>query len=193
MSTAGKVLVVLVALATIGWVVLVSMVATLNRNYGQEMDRLKGQIAKLDEEIGATRTSVYQTLDMIRHEQERKDRELTVLRTRISDLNEQEAEGQEALTRIQLQIDQVKKASVDAEADRQNRLAQKAETEKAIAEARAEVDTLKTSVDGLVARLSKLQNDFIETMKANRALLQQLKGRSAQGRTVRTASFAPGR
>lgn len=50
MSTASKVLVVLVMLLTMGWIVLVSAVATVNRAYGEKVVQQREALAKKDED-----------------------------------------------------------------------------------------------------------------------------------------------
>lgn len=190
MSTAGKVLTVIVTLAIIGWIVLVAKVADLNRNWGQEIDRLAGEIQKLDEGIVKSRDGLNKTLAAIRLQQDEKDRELSVLRIQLSKLGKFEAQVQQAVTDVQLQIQLVQEATKDAQAGAQKRLAEREQTKQDLAASQGEVQKLQESVGDLSGRLQRLQSSFIATQQENRQLLQQLRSRAAAApATVRSASF----
>lgn len=156
MSTAGKVLTVIVTLAIIGWIVLVAKVADLNRNWGQEIDRLAGEIQKLDEGIVKSRDGLNKTLAAIRLQQDEKDRELSVLRIQLSKLGKFEAQVQQAVTDVQLQIQLVQEATKDAQAGAQKRLAEREQTKQDLAASQGEVQKLQESVGDLSGRLQRL-------------------------------------
>jgi chromosome segregation ATPase len=194
MSTAGKVLTVLVALATIGWIVLIAMAASLNTNYGKKVDDLTAQVEKLDLKIADTVKTANQTLVDVKILQEKHDRDLEILHASISKLEAHEAELSQNLEDMALQIQLVQQTGKDAEATNQIRIAEKKATEEQLAALRAEVKQRNTLVTGLAEDLKGLQADFIATTESNRELLKQLKGRSAtptagSSPRVRPASF----
>ncbi len=54
MSTAGKVLSVVVILALVGWTFLFAQIAQLNANWGQKIDQLTEQVKTLETDVAQT-------------------------------------------------------------------------------------------------------------------------------------------
>jgi chromosome segregation ATPase len=193
MSTAGKVLTVLVALATIGWIVLVSMVSSLDTSYGKKLDAMTSQIEKLDQQIADTVRTANQTLVDVTLLQEKTDREMEVLHATISHHEKQESELSQALTEVALRIQMVQQSAKDAAAAHETRVAEKKAVEAELVAVRDEVRKRYEVVQDLAEQVKGLQADFIATEDSNRSLLEQLKGRSgtptAGSGRVRPASF----
>ena len=137
----------------------------------------------------ATNLSIDQTRFDLVASQERKDGEMLVLRSQLSKLNALDSIREEALKDVQLQIQLVLDATKDAEAIKEKRIAEKAQTEQDLANARTEVQGLQESVGSLVDQLSRLQSSFIATHEQNQELIQRLKGTEAGTPRTRPASF----
>ena len=58
MSTAGKVLVVLIMLASLVWMLLMAGVTQLNRNGNQALIELTDKVAKLQEDVKTTQAEI---------------------------------------------------------------------------------------------------------------------------------------
>lgn len=179
MSTPGKVLAVLVLLATAGWLLLAVLVADLNRNWGQEIRTLAGQVQRLEEDqVPALRAAMYDRLAEARQRQERNDRELTVLRAQFSHLQALEADLQEQMARVTVQIQTVAEATKDADATLRHRREETGQAQRALAASWAELQADRRRVDGLLADVQRLRSDFLAVQQENRRLLRQL-GRGA--------------
>ncbi len=77
MSTAGKVLSVLVVLVAMVWVVLTATVAELNRNGTRAVAALKDQLAKLEVEVRVAGQQLEAIKSETHNEQVRMDNDLT--------------------------------------------------------------------------------------------------------------------
>lgn len=184
MSTLGKVLSVLVVLMVLVWIVMFAAVADLNRNYGEKVIKLHGDIDRLEKQVVATQAEVDQLMPQITLQQDDRDKRLAVLRTHLSQLERLETESREALTRVQLQIARVQADAKAAQAANELREKQKAETQKELAAARAGVQTLMAANAKLLDELMGLRTQFLTTTGENRKLLARLAGASTGvGRT----------
>ena len=189
MSTAGRVLVVLVLLSVIPWIALLSMTATLNSNWEQEIDRLKKDLAGFEQKIAATREELAHTREAIVNEQNERDRQLVVLRSKISQLEKVQASNQEAQQRITLQLQEFEQARKDADLAVATHKQELDETNAEIATKEGEVEKLKEQVGGLFSELEGLRKTFQSTMEENRKLLQRIGNASGGGARARTASL----
>jgi chromosome segregation ATPase len=172
MSTAGKVLIVLIMLGTVVWMALTSGVAQLNRNHSKVLHDLEVQYEDLGNQLDQTRTDVSALRDEIGSTQEKSDVELTVLREKVAELEKHRSQIVESLTRWQFQVatlGETLKGARDTLAHRNEE--QKAE-EKALADTKAEVQTLMAESSQLMDRLKNLRGTFQSTYGANRAMLK---------------------
>jgi chromosome segregation ATPase len=185
MSTAGKVLVVLVMVLTLVWLLLVSAVAQLNRNYGAELARLQAQIPDLEKNLDEARAELMHLKNEIAHEQVLTDQAFTELRARLSLAERALAltvEEQESL-KYQLQTYNANKQA--AEEAKELRNVEKADTEKQLADARAQVETTKAENAKLLDQLQKLRGEFTTLLAENRQLLRKLTPPSRPASTSR--------
>lgn len=81
MSTAGKVLVVLVLLLLPVWIILVSAVATLNMEWTQALAKQTQQIETLEADVAKNQRAIADFQDKITLEQLASEEEQTVLRS----------------------------------------------------------------------------------------------------------------
>src|SRR5690242_5180696 len=85
MSTAGKVLIILVALALMAWIGLLSMVAQRNANWGQKIKAQQEQIETLQKSQVDIRAQLAKVKSDIAREQEAHDKAVTVLQAEKAD------------------------------------------------------------------------------------------------------------
>ncbi len=104
MSTAGKVLSVLVALSILAAIFLSAQVAELNRNWGQKLIQVEADLQKAEEAIPPVIVEIRQIKDQINLVQLEKDDQLTRLRSELSKLQKADSYTKETLDRYQLQL-----------------------------------------------------------------------------------------
>src|SRR4051794_848243 len=104
MSTAGKVLVVLVLLLLPVWIILVSTVATLNMEWTQALAKQKQQIATLESDVAKNQRAIADLQDKITLEQLATEEQQTVLRAKLADVERAKAEAIELLTGVKVQL-----------------------------------------------------------------------------------------
>ena len=180
MSTAGKVLVVLVLLTIPIWVVLIAGVARLNAENTQAVERLKIQVAKLEAESETMAREVQSLRDDISLEQIAMDEEQAIIRTKLAEIERIRTQTLEVAERVKLQYEGVLAAEKSALTAKEKRTAEFEAETKGLAEARAEVETRKTENAQMMDELAKLRAEFRTTLASNRKLVDRLlKGGSA--------------
>jgi chromosome segregation ATPase len=172
MSTAGKVLSVLVTLATLAWMILAAGVAQLQNNYSKALHDLEAQYEQLGSELEQTRNEVASLKDQTSTLQEKTDTELTVLRERVVDLEKERSRIVESLTRWQYQLAMLEETIAGARATLEHRNEELKAEDKALADSKAEVQTLMADTSQLMDRLKKLRETFQSTQQANRELVK---------------------
>ncbi|MCA1684620.1 MAG: hypothetical protein LC745_01265 [Planctomycetia bacterium] len=191
MSTAGKVLAVLVMLMAVVWVFLTAAATQLNRNGASAVEGLKKDVEKLEADVTAAEHDIRKTKDEWDQDQVTTQKRLTVLAARQSDVEKDRSRSQETLTRVTFQLAQ-EEANVKASEGRlaQNIADKKSETE-ALASARADVERLKAERAEMVARLNELRGRFKSVLSENRSLVQRLQKKA--GVPASRPATAPGR
>ena len=86
MSTAGKVLTVLVLLVVPIWILLVAAVADLNTNGTQAVKTLQDQVSDLKAKVIDTQKNIASLQDQIALEQMAMDKDRTVIRTQLAEV-----------------------------------------------------------------------------------------------------------
>jgi len=145
MSTAGKVLSVLVVLVTVAWVFLTAAVSQLNHNGTRAVNDLKVQVAKLETEVTKAARDLDRAKEDWHLDQTATQKRLTVLQARQSDLEKSRSAVQEIATRVTLQVADAETIAKSSAADREQRIAEKKAETEALAKARAEVEQLKSN------------------------------------------------
>ena len=177
MSTAGKVLVVLIMLASLLWVVLTAGVTQLNRNGNQALMVLAQRAAKLEEDVQATRQEIAQVKDQTTVLQEKMDRDLAVISARQLDAQRMSSSIREILSRVQYELASVQQTVQNAEHDRTIRSDEKVAEEKALAQAREAVENLKATDRQLTERLVSLRDQFSKAYESNKANIATTRNR----------------
>jgi chromosome segregation ATPase len=171
MSTAGKVLIVLVTLTTLVWMILASGVAQLNRNGNNVLHELDVQLAKAQVDLKKTQDDIVSFRDETSSIQEKVDRDLTGLGARLADVQKARSQIIDGLARLQYQLATVEESIKGAQTTLEHRNAERQAEEKALADARAEVQSLMAESSQLANRLSTLRQTFQTTYKANVEML----------------------
>ena len=167
MSTAGKVLVVLIMLASLVWMLLTAGVTQLNRNGNQALIELTNKVSKLQEDVKSTQDEIVGVKNQTTVLQEQMDRDLEVIQARQSDVQRATSSVREILSRVQYELANVQQTVQEAEQERTHRAEEKAAEEKGLADARQEVVSLKAKDRELTDRLVNLRSQFTTTRKAN--------------------------
>lgn len=181
MSTAGKVLSVLVALMVLVSIYLLSMVSQLNRNWGQGIETVSKQIEQVDEQVRQTQVDAFALQQNVVAERQITNSRLRSFQIRIEDLENRVTFLKEDQLRLQLRLD-----------DEQALIARNQESvagrEAEMASLRADLDQENTRRDQLSAansekfdRLSSLRDQFSMLVAENQELLEQVASRASDG------------
>ncbi len=115
MSTAGKVLSVLVMLVLVVWIALAAGVSRLNTNGNEALDRLRKEIDKLRVDVDQTQVDIAGLRDQTSTIQEKVDHDLTVLRDRQVQLEKTRSQIVESLERYKYQLATVEESVKSAQ------------------------------------------------------------------------------
>ncbi len=173
MSTAGKVLVVLILLTSLVWMLLTAGVAQLNRNGNQALIVLTEKVAKLQDDVKKTQDKTVRVKDQTHVLQEKMDRELAVINARQNDVQRLASTISEQLSSVRYELVTVQQTVQTAEQDRTERAAEVVADHKALDAARNEVKSLKATDEQLRKRLTSLRNEFKKTLNRNVDILHQ--------------------
>jgi len=171
MSTAGKVLVVLILLASLVWLALMAGVDQLNRNGNKAMNELTAKIEKLEEDVKSAQNDIVKIKDDTTIVQEQMDRQMSVVRSRQNDVERVNSNIREILSRVQNQVASLEQTAKDAERTAKQRSDEKIAEQQALEAEKASVEKLKAQNDDLMKRLAGLRNEFKTTLQSNRSLL----------------------
>lgn len=160
MSTAGKVLVVLVMLVSIACLILAGGVAQLHYNANQRLEKLESDIGKAQASIATTRGEIVQYRDQTSEAQEKIDREIAALRSQQNDLERSRSQIVNTLARLQFDLKTVDDTIAAARESVQVRIAEFDADTAAMADLRRHVEGLKASNSELMGRLQSLRDQF---------------------------------
>ncbi|MHC5542181.1 hypothetical protein ACYOEI_28500 [Singulisphaera rosea] len=174
MSTAGKVLVVLVLLVLPIWIILVASVANLNTEWTMALKKLEGNIKTLEKQVADNEAMSHGLKDQIALAQSTAETNHVVIRSKLAEIERARAETTQIKTAVDVQLDTLKAALASAESTREHRKTEAQEEEKAKGAALADVERLKGETNQLMDQLSKLREEFKSTLDANRKLVERL-------------------
>jgi chromosome segregation ATPase len=187
MSTAGKVLTVLVTLMTLVWILLASAATQLNRNGAKALVDLKKQVTDLEADVVKSDHDLQKLKADTHHQQLATQNDLTVLAARQADVEKARSAVLEIATRVRIQLADVEATVKSALAHSEQRLADKNAEIKAKADAEASVEKLKGENGKMIARLNALRDKFKTTLQENKSLVERLK---KAGATTKPASIS---
>ena len=168
MSTAGKVLCVIVTLMAIIWVVLSAGVAQLNRNWAQRLDEDKKAVEKLEGDVLANENAVVTTRDQASQEQSVTENELAVRESEIAEKEKARAQSMESASRVKLQAEGMEGTLKSAKADQEQRQADLTAETEAKAALEKSVADMENENKALLAQVAALRDKFKTALHANR-------------------------
>jgi len=167
MSTAGKVLVALILLSSLVWISLAAGVAQLNRNGNAALAKLANDYTTAQEGLTKAQADIAKIKDETTVFQESVDAQLAAIRSHLYEVEGRNSLVTELVNRLQYQLATVQNTVKDGQRLRDQRVAEKQDEEKALADARAEVKELMAESDKLTQHLESLRQEFKKTFEAN--------------------------
>jgi len=168
MSTAGKVLIVLVMLLLPVWILLVSAVAQLNKNGGQAVAAEQKKYASLETQFRESKELARKTRDEHSLLTTTAGEDVAVLRAKQSGLESIRSSVLEDQSRKQIALGHMQAALKNAETDREHRIKEKAQMITDKSDMEKEVQQLMAVTTELTNQLEKLRNDFKSTYEQNK-------------------------
>ncbi len=160
MSTAGKVLVVLVTLSLLAWIVLFSAIAQLNANQGQALLQSEGKLAELVAKLEAAEALVRKNQVETHQKQRQEELELVVLRTRDADAARVLSVANETNSRYNIDLQTVKAGAEEAKAAQERSERDLAGYKKQLISEQGEVSRSRSENRILRSDLDKLQKEY---------------------------------
>jgi chromosome segregation ATPase len=167
MSTAGKVLIVLVMLMTFVWVVLSAGVSRYNTNANTRLNEVTKQAEELQDKVKDSQDEVSSLLSQAQQAQERVDREGALLRARQSDLQRAKSQIAETLSGVKYELEIVDGTVKGAQTDLEHRTTEHQEETKLLDKDRAEVQELMAYCGKLRDQLAELRKEFLTKYRSN--------------------------
>jgi predicted nucleic acid-binding Zn-ribbon protein len=186
MSTAGKVLIVLVMLMTFVWVVLSAGVARVNTNANTRLHDLTEQVEKLEGQVKDAQDEVASLLTQTSQTQENIDREYTLLRAKQSDLERARSHVAETLSGAKYELEIVEGTVKGAQTDLEHRTTEHQEQTKLLEKERADVQELIAACGKQRDLLASLRKDFESRYHANIEMLGKAASKNTQARAGST-------
>lgn len=178
MSTAGKVLVALILLASLAWIVLAAGVDQLSRNGNAALAKAAVDLQKVQDNLAQSQADMVRFKDQTTVVQEAGDQRLAVLSSRKLDVDRASSSLKDYLNKLQHQLETVQATIQAGEQARQQRLAEKANEEKAKADAEAEVESLMAKSTELTNRLNALRKEFKDVFSSNVDMVASARSKS---------------
>lgn len=188
MSTAGKVLVVLVLLVLPVWIILVSAVAQLNMEWTRELAKQSKQIETLEADVAKNEHDIAALQDQIALEQLASREQQSVLGGKLADMERAKAETIEAQSAVNVQVAMLQQALAKATLAREEREKEQTSETEGLAAARRSVDELKATNSELMNELNQLRDEFKTLLESNKVLVDRML-KSTTRRTGRPASL----
>lgn len=163
MSTAAKVLSIVIALFSIVWMILAAGVAQLNTNGNTLVHELQIQVEKVALDLDQAKDDIVHLKDQTASVQEKVDRGLMVLRAKQNDLEKARSQIVETLTRVQYQMAVMEDTIKGSQTTLANRNEELESEKKALADARTEVQTLIARTSEMMNELGSLREKFQKT------------------------------
>ncbi len=171
MSTAGKVLIVLVTLMTFVWIVLSAGVSQLNTNANARLHELSVKIEKLQDDLKQAQEDTASFLSQTQQAQEKVDREYEVLRAKQADLQRAGSQVSDSLAGVKYELEIVQGTVKSAQAALEHRNTEQQEETKELAQDRVQVQELMSQSSKLRERLASLRKEFQSQYHANIEML----------------------
>ena len=188
MSTAGKVLTVLILLVTVVWVVMLSAVTQLNVNW---QDKITAQQKSLDQATADFEKARADGLSLTEQARSKQDESVREVRLRLDKIMRTETRLSstiEDLTRIKAQVNDAVSSVEIAKANLATREAEKIKDQETLAKTRDEIAKAQALNADLKGQLDQLQGDFKRLLAENAAKLERAskEGAARPASSIRT-------
>lgn len=183
MSTLGKVLVILIVLAVLGWMFLASLVAQYNINWGKRLQEVQKEVEELKVPLPALRVEISKNTTLANNEQLSVERARLIYRANLAMAQKTESETKETLERFTAQHTAAELAQQAAVKRAEKRLAERTELENQITQEKATVAALIADNKAKKDTLAGLRQAFISTVAECKTFMEQLK-KPSPGATV---------
>jgi chromosome segregation ATPase len=167
MSTAGKVLTVLVLLVMVVWIVMLSAVSQLNVNWAEKIAAQQKALDDATEQFTKARDAGLSLTEQARTKQDETDRKLRVQLVRIAAAERRQSSVTEDLTRVKAQVADAQAAVETAKVNLATREAEKIANQEGLAKKRDEIAKAKASNADLRTQLAQLQDEFKRILAEN--------------------------
>jgi len=185
MSTAGKVLTVLILLVMIVWLVVLSGVTQLNVNWEEKIAKQDKQLDQLQKDADAAASRLLSLTDQARLKQDETDRELREILGRIATAERRQSDVVEKLSRVKFELAEYLAAVEQANVNKATREAEFAQGEADLVKKKEEIAKAQGLNSDLRDQLAKLQDEFKRILAENTA---QVEKAAREGATSRPAS-----
>jgi len=185
MSTAGKVLTVLILLVMIVWLVVLSGVTQLNVNWEEKIAKQDKQLDQLQKDADAAASRLLSLTDQARLKQDETDRELREILGRIATAERRQSDVVEKLSRVKFELAEYLAAVEQANVNKATREAEFAQGEADLVKKKEEIAKAQGLNSDLRDQLAKLQDEFKKILAENTA---QVEKAAREGATSRPAS-----
>lgn len=174
MSTAGKVLVVLITLSLVLWIGLMSKVAQVNYEGAELYKKQADELISLEEKYKQRDQANDALKRTIAGIQDQTDEETVRLRTESNDRENLLTASREQQERVRVDLEAQNSALKTAEAGAKVRNQEKAETKKQIADNQAEVEKLKDQIKDQLQTREKLAQEFVRLRAENEKMVKRV-------------------
>jgi peptidoglycan hydrolase CwlO-like protein len=180
MSTAGKVLIVLVMLVTLVWVVLAAGVSRLNTNANTQLYQLTQKVEELQGKVKDAQSEVASLVTQTTQTQEKVDREFGLLRAKQADLERARSQISDTLSSVKYELELVQATVKGAQTDLEHRNIEQQEETARLGANRTQVAALMADCSQLRDRLSSLRKDFVSNYHASIELLGKAASKTSE-------------
>jgi chromosome segregation ATPase len=180
MSTAGKVLIVLVMLMSMVWIVLSAGVSRLNTNANTRLHELTEKVADLQGKVQDAQSETTSLLTQTQQVQEMLDREFALLRAKQSDLERARSKIADMLSSVKYELELVQGTVKGAQTDLEHRNIEQQEETARLGTERAQVAELMADCSKLRDRLGSLRKDFKSNYDASIELLGKAASKTSE-------------
>jgi chromosome segregation ATPase len=182
MSTAGKVLIVLVMLVTLVWVVLSAGVSRVNTNFNTRLYELTTEVEKLQGQVKDTQDEIASTLIQASQAQEQIDRDYMLMRSKQSDTERARSQVADTVAGVKYELEIVDGTAKAAQTDLDNRTTEHQELTKLLEKERADVKALMANCSKDRDQLAALRKQFQAKYQSNVEMLGKAASKTSEPR-----------
>jgi predicted nucleic acid-binding Zn-ribbon protein len=186
MSTAGKVLIVIVMLLTIVWVLLSAGVSRINTNHNTKVFELTKKVEELQEQVKETQEQLESLLIQTPLAQEKVDRERAVLRAKQTDLERARSQVADDLASVKYELEIVEGTAKGAQTELEHRNTEHEEETKSLEKQQVDVKELMAQCSKQREELDSLRKEFLSKYHSNIEMRGKVASKGMQPRAGST-------